>query len=269
MNSSDSVDKWIESQKGGKGPLFLSVVVPAFNERWRLPPTIIDMVDYLERKDFAYEIIVVDDGSTDETAEIVKKFERVREQVRLIRLPRNAGKGHAVRTGILNAKGAHIIFADADGSTPISEIDRLLDAIRNGADVAIGSRALSSDETQVKTVWYRKLLGRSFNYVVNVILLPGIADTQCGFKMFTAKAAEFLFTRQKSDGFSFDVEILFIAQRAGLKIAEIPINWENVPGSKVSLVLDALRMFRDVFRFKVQHRNIKPDLFASQTLKVD
>lgn len=261
MNANDSIDKWIGAQKEAKRPLFLSVVVPAFNERWRLPPTLIDMVDYLEKREFDYEIIVVDDGSSDETSEMVKKFERVRDQVRLIRLPRNAGKGHAVRTGVLNAKGAHVIFADADGSTPIAEIDKLLDAIKNGADIAIGSRALSSDNTTVKTVWYRKLLGRSFNYVVNVILLPGIADTQCGFKMFTAKAAEFLFSRQKSDGFSFDVEILFIAQRAGLKIEEIPINWENVPGSKVSLILDALRMFRDVFRFKVMHRNITRELF--------
>lgn len=265
MNPPDStVDKWIEAQKSSKDPLYLSVVVPAFNERWRLPPTLIDMVDYLDQKSFRYEVIVVDDGSSDETADIVKKFERVREQVRLIRLPRNCGKGHAVRLGMLNAKGARVLFADADGSTPISEIDRLIAALDNGADIVIGSRAMFSKDTSVKTVWYRKLLGRLFNSVVNVILLPGIADTQCGFKMFTHKASEFLFSRQQSDGFSFDVEILYIAQRAELKITEVPINWENVPGSKVNLIVDALKMFRDVFRFRVKHRGVKPEDYRNE-----
>ena len=209
-------------------------------------------------KDFPYEIIVVDDGSSDETIEVVSKFERVRPQVRSIRLPKNAGKGHAVRLGMLNAKGDRLLFADADGATPIIEAERLIAALDEGADIAIGSRAMLSKDTSVKTVWYSKLLGRSFNFVVNVMVLPGIADTQCGFKLFTKDAANFIFSRQTADRFSFDVEILYIAQRAGFKIKEVPVNWENIPGSKVNLVFDALKMFRDVFRFRVIHRNVKP-----------
>ncbi len=262
MNPSDSTtDSWIQKQAETKSYVQLSIIVPAYNERWRLPPTLIDIVDYFDKQSFSYEVIVVDDGSTDETSEVVQKFERVRNQVRLIRLPKNCGKGHAVRLGALNASGARIMFADADGATPIEEVERILAAMDAGADIAIGSRAKASTDTKVTTKWYRKFLGRTFKACVNFILLPGIEDTQCGFKMFTRDAARFVFTKQQSDGFSFDVEILYIAQRAKLKIAEVPINWENVPGSKVNLVLDALRMFRDVLRFRVIHRGIEPHSF--------
>lgn len=149
-----------------------------------------------------------------------------------------------------------ILFTDADGSTPISEIERLQEAIIEGADVAIGSRALHSQNTKVSTVPHRKYLGRIFNLFVNLWMLPSIADTQCGFKMFTDRAAKFLFERQKSDGFSFDVEILYIAQRAGLKIVEVPINWTNAPGSKVNLILDSIKMLVDIIRFRFRHSSI-------------
>lgn len=259
------MDTWIASQSKRERDVELSVVVPAFNEQFRLPPTLIEMIDYLDSKRRSYEIIVVDDGSSDGTAEMVRRFERVREQVRVISLPRNLGKGHAVRLGMLNARGKRVLFADADGSTPIAEVERLIAAIDSGADIAIGSRAKLSNETKVTTRWYRKYLGRAFNFCVNQILLPGIEDTQCGFKMFTAEAADFLFKRQQADGFSFDVEVLFIAQRVEMRIDEIPINWTNVPGSKVSLVLDAARMFRDIFRFRVRHRGMTPELFKAST----
>lgn len=259
---SRDIETWIGKQQPTDLPIHLSVVVPAYNERWRLPPTIIDIIDYFDSVPYTYEVIIVDDGSRDETADVVRKFEKVRQQVRLISLPKNYGKGHAVRLGVLNAKGARVLFADADGATPIAELSRLMKALDEGADIAIGSRALASSETRVTTRWYRKYLGRMFNFCVNWIVLPGIADTQCGFKLFTAKAAEFVFRRQQSDGFSFDVEILFIAIKAGLKIVEVPVNWTNVAGSKVNLVLDAARMFRDVFRFKVRHRGVTPDMFV-------
>lgn len=259
MTDSDSTtDSWIQKQAERRKPVHLSIIVPAYNERWRLPPTLIDIVDYFDQKSYSYEVIVVDDGSKDDTAGVVEKFERVREQVRLIRLPKNCGKGHAVRVGALNAHGERIMFADADGATPIEEIERLMVSLDAGADIAIGSRAKASHDTKVTTRWYRKYLGRAFNTCVNVILLPGIEDTQCGFKLFTRRAAQFVFNKQKSDGFSFDVEILYIAQRAKLKISEIPINWENVPGSKVNLIVDALKMFRDILKFKVIHRGIAP-----------
>jgi dolichyl-phosphate beta-glucosyltransferase len=254
---------WIERQTETGSPVDLSIVVPAFNEERRLPPTLIDIVDYFDRAGKDYEVIVVDDGSTDRTSEVVRKFERVRSCVKLIQLPRNYGKGHAVRLGVLNSGGKRILFADADGSTPIQEVSRLSAALDSGADIAIGSRALASKETKVQTSIHRRCLGRVFNWCVNRILVPDIADTQCGFKMFSRESAMFLFKHQRSDRFSFDVEILFLARKANLKIAEVAINWTNVAGSKVNLVTDALSMFRDIFRFRVMHRGITPHSFAA------
>ncbi len=259
----DWIDKQPEAQSEGSAAVDLSVVIPAFNEQWRLPTTLIDVIDYCDLYAGVYEIVVVDDGSTDGTVQAVRKFEKIRPQVRLISYPRNHGKGYAVRTGVLNAKGAKILFADADGSTPIAELARLDNALRAGADVVIGSRAMVTRETRVITRWYRKYLGRIFNFFVNVLVLPGIADTQCGFKIFTRNAAEFLFRLQSCDGYSFDVEVLFIARRAGLKIQEVPVNWENAPGSKVNLVLDSLKMFRDILFFRWKHRTITPHSFRS------
>lgn len=261
VHGTERINNWIDQQPVTSPRVDLSVVIPAYNEERRLPPTLIDVIDFFDRKSISYEVVVIDDGSTDGTAEVVRKFERVRNQVRLIQLPRNYGKGHAVRLGVLNCRGSCILFADADGATPIQEFDRLKAAISEGADVAIGSRALASTETKVATSLHRRFLGRVFNKCVNMILLPSIADTQCGFKMFTRKAALFLFRRQRADRFSFDVELLYMAHKANLAIKEVPINWTNVPGSKVNLVLDSLSMFRDVFRFRVIHRGIDRDCF--------
>jgi dolichyl-phosphate beta-glucosyltransferase len=261
VHGTERINNWIDQQPVTSPRVDLSVVIPAYNEERRLPPTLIDVIDFFDRKSISYEVVVIDDGSTDGTAEVVRKFERVRNQVRLIQLPRNYGKGHAVRLGVLNCRGSCILFADADGATPIQEFDRLKAAISEGADVAIGSRALASTETKVATSLHRRFLGRVFNKCVNMILLPSIADTQCGFKMFTRKAALFLFRRQRADRFSFDVELLYMAHKANLAIKEVPINWTNVPGSKVNLVLDSLSMFRDVFRFRVIHRGIDHECF--------
>ena len=250
------VATWIQQHGAEATAVSLSIVVPAFNEERRLPPTLIDMIDFCDSNISSYEIIVVDDGSSDKTSATVQKFTKVCPHVRLIRLPRNQGKGHAVRLGVLSSRGERILFADADGATPISELQRLLDAISSGADVVIGSRAKPSTDTTVNTVIYRKLLGRIFNKCVNLILLPGVSDTQCGFKLFTKQAAAFLFSQQRSDRFSFDVELLFLAQRVGFKAVEVPINWTNIPGSKVNLVTDALAMFRDILKFKVLHHSV-------------
>jgi len=260
-HGNERVNTWIEQQPVTSPQVELSVVVPAFNEERRLPPTLIDIIDFFDRKGISYEVLVIDDGSKDSTAEVVRKFERVRHQVRLIQLPKNYGKGHAVRLGVLNSRGARVLFADADGATPIQEFERLEAAVAGGADIAIGSRALASADTKVATSIHRRLLGRVFNKCVNLILLPTIADTQCGFKMFTRKAAMFLFRRQRADRFSFDVELLYMAHKADLNIKEVPINWTNVPGSKVNLVHDSLTMFRDVFRFRVIHRGVDRESF--------
>lgn len=261
-NLQHSVHDWLEGQAATATQIDVSIVIPAFNEERRLPPTLLDMVDYLDRQSFSYEIIVVDDGSRDDTCEVVRKFERVRKQVKLIQLPKNQGKGHAVRLGVLNTRGKTILFADADGATPIEEFARLYTAIQSGSDIAIGSRALASLDTKVSTSVHRRLLGRIFNRWVNTALLPSITDTQCGFKMFTRNSALFLFRRQNSDRFSFDVEILYIATKAALRIQEVAINWNNIPGSKVNLLVDSLRMLRDVLRFRVLHRNISPEQYV-------
>jgi dolichyl-phosphate beta-glucosyltransferase len=254
---SEQLDQWIDKQTVSRPSVSLSIVIPAYNERWRLPTTLIDIVDYFDqRPQRTYEVIVVDDGSKDETDLVVRKFEKVRTCIRLLRLPNNQGKGFAVKMGALNATGQRVIFLDADGATPIAEIERLDRALDNGADIAIGSRAKKSEQTSISTLWYRKLLGRVFNGAVNFILLPGIEDTQCGFKMFTAEAASKVFKLQTSKGFSFDVEILFIARKLKLKIVEEAINWQNVPGSKVNLILDSLKMFKDIIKFRFIHRNI-------------
>lgn len=259
-----AVTDWMNQQSIHGRSVSLSVVVPAYNEERRLPPTLIDMVDYLDARKSSYEIIVVDDGSRDKTAEVVRKFERVRSQVRLIQLPKNYGKGHAVRVGVLNSNGERILFADADGATPFGELLRLEKALESGAEIAIGSRALQAESTKVTTAVHRRVLGRLFNFCVNRIVLPGVADTQCGFKLFTRPVAMFLFKNQRADRFSFDVEILYLAERIGAKVSEIPVNWTNVPGSKVRLIRDAFKMFRDILKFRLQHRGIRRESYLAE-----
>lgn len=233
--------------------LDLSVIIPAFNESTRLPTTLLLVVAYLERENLCYEIIVVDDGSSDNTAELVEGFAKLKSQIKLLRLPINKGKGAAVREGMQKASGKRLLFYDADGATPITELPRLQRELDQGSDLAIGSRALYSEETRVKTHLHRKLMGRVFSAIVRLLILPGIADTQCGFKIFTRPVAKYLFTKQTAPGWSFDVELLFLARRAGCQIAEVPINWTNIPGSKVRLISDSFKMLRDVIRFRINY----------------
>ena len=172
------------------------------------------------------------------------------EELRLIRLPANRGKGYAVRTGIVNARGGRILFADADGATPMAEVERLDAALDGGADVAIGSRAVASGEVRVRARLHRRLIGRTFHALVRLLTVDGIRDTQCGFKLFRAEAAHDLFSRMRMDGFSFDVEVLLMARRRGYGIAEVPVNWEHQPGSRVNLVTDSVRMAADLFAIR-------------------
>lgn len=252
----------MDTPSTSKTPPVISVVIPAYNEEMRIRPALHDILDFFSGQKFTFEIIVVDDGSRDRTAEIVREMKL--PDVRVYSLGENAGKGAAVRSGVLQAKGERVLYCDADGATPFREVLRLLAAIDHGADVAIGSRALLAKDTSVSTVWYRKLMGRVFNGLVNFLILPGIADTQCGFKLFTRQAAQDVFSRQRSQGFSFDVELLFLARKSGYQIAEIPVNWTNIPGSKVDLLRDSLRMLRDIFWFRWlylrgEYRVVSPD----------
>jgi dolichyl-phosphate beta-glucosyltransferase len=235
---------------------YLSIVIPGFNEQNRLPRTVLQTLEWcaeagaLDR----FELLIVDDGSDDETLTLAQLFSRQVGNVRSIACP-HRGKGEAVRMGMLNAAGSFILFMDADGATPLAEIPKLLETLKDGADIAIGSRVVQDPrETSVVTSWKRKLTGRIFSGIVNLLVIPGIADTQCGFKMFRREVVRDIFSRQKIEGFAFDVEILFLARKLGFSVAEVPVNWVNQEGSKVRLVTDSVRMFLDIARIHWLHR---------------
>lgn len=221
-----------------------SVVIPAFNEALRLPPFLDAVVAYLEGRDEPYEIIVVDDGSGDGTSEAVQA--RRYGSVRLIRREINGGKGTAVRTGMLAARGTYRLFADADGATPIQELKRLEAPLVAGADVAFGSRALRDPGVSVAARRHRMIAGRVFNWLVARLGLEGVADSQCGFKAFSARAAQSLFGALKTQGFAFDVEVLLRAQAAGYRVVEVAVNWNDQSGSKVGVLKDGPRMLGQV-----------------------
>jgi dolichyl-phosphate beta-glucosyltransferase len=225
----------------------LSIVIPAFNEEARLGPTLEAYLAYCRGTGRRVEVIVVDDGSLDRTSVVVNSFASTHPEVRLIRLAENQGKGQAVRSGVVNAQGKQILFADADAATPLPELERLEAALDGGADVAIGSRALRDHAVTINARVYRRMIGRIFHALVEVLTVPGVKDTQCGFKLFRGPVAHDLFSRMRIRGFSFDVEVLMMAQRRGYTIAEVPVNWTHQPGSKVNLVTDSVRMMRDLF----------------------
>src|SRR6185369_4599077 len=231
-------------------PVFLSIIIPAYNEEKRLPVYLASVMKYLGQQEFPYEIIIVDDGSHDSTAEVVTRFTQENMRVRLIRLPRNRGKGFAVRAGMLEATGKLRLFTDADGATPITELERLRNAVDGGADVAIASRAMKDDACTVNAHLHRKVMGRVFHFIVTALTVKGILDTQCGFKLFTSEAAEAVFPLQRIHDFGFDAEVLYLCQRNGYRITEVPVNWTDIAGSKVRLVRDSLRMFRDIFTIR-------------------
>jgi len=260
-SNSDSsfIRKWAEKQQKLTQEPILSVVVPAYNEALRIPATLLETSNYLRRAEIQFEICVVDDGSTDSTAEVVKRFSTLVTEVRLIQLSENSGKGAAIKKGLAEARGKLILCIDADGATPIAELDKLLPHIERGkCEIAFGSRAIFDDETEVKASIHRKCLGRIFNLAVNLLLVRGVKDTQCGFKLFSQKAARFLASRQRCNNFAFDVELLHIAQKCEIPFKEVAINWTDIPGTKVNVIRDGLKMFLELFRIRKNHLFIKP-----------
>ena len=222
----------------------LSVVVPALNEEDRLPRTLERIVSHLSRRRQGYELVVVDDGSRDRTAERAQAAGAT-----VLRNETNRGKGYAVRRGMLAARGARRLMTDADLSTPIEELDRLSARMDEGHDVVIGSRALPGARIEVRQPWYRENMGRFFNLFVRALAVPGVTDTQCGFKLFSGAAARDVFSAARLDGFSFDVEVLFLARRKGYRIAEVPVIWRNDAATRVSLLRGFLA-FPDLLRIR-------------------
>ena len=223
-----------------------SVVIPAYNEAARLPAYLKDVIAYFEARDVPFEILVVDDGSADGTAERVREISAGRGFIGVHALPVNRGKGAAVREGMRRTTGALKLMADADGATPIAEVERLEGALARGADIAVGSRVLRDPSVVRQTRLHRKLSGHVFNFIVRRLGVSAVVDTQCGFKLFRRAAADKLFGALATDGFGFDVELLLLAQRRGYRVAEVPINWTDQPGSKVGVLTDGPRMLRDI-----------------------
>ncbi len=241
----------MSTEDDGSAAPSLSVVIPAYNEESRIGRTLSRVQEFLEPL-LTFEVIVVDDGSRDKTREAVRAFADDNPRVRLLALPRNQGKGAAVRAGMLSATGDRILFMDADLATPIEEVEKFLPLMDAGADVVIGTRADRASDIRVRQPLPRELMGRGFNLIVRTLLLGGFRDTQCGFKLFTRSSAQLLFSQQTLDGFAFDVEILLCARQAQLDIKEVPVVWFHEDDSKVSPITDASRMFVDLVGLRLR-----------------
>lgn len=235
----------------------ISIVIPAYNEGLRLGPSLQAVLAYVEANALCYEVIVVDDGSSDDTAVVVERLGQKTDNVRLITSPVNRGKGYAIRTGILSARYDLILTTDADLSTPIEEVEKLL-ACLIGADVAIGSRAYQGAELRRPQSLLRRSLGMSFNRLLRFLRLTRFNDTQCGFKLWKAQTARQVFSRSRIDGFACDVEALVLAEQLGYQVVEVGVIWTNSPDSKVNIFYDSPRMLLDAvavfFRTKCLRR---------------
>jgi len=230
----------------------LSIIIPAYNEETRLPSTLLQVTNYFAQSEWRpAEILVVDDGSQDRTVQVAEEFAANGCPVRVLRNPGNRGKGFAVRHGMQEGTGQWLLFTDADLSTPIAEIEKLWNAVRDGdTAVAIGSRALDRSLIGVRQPVFRERAGQLFNWVMQRVLGLALKDTQCGFKLFRQDAARAIFERQKLDRFSFDAEALFLARKLGFAIREVPVRWNDVAGSKVSIASGA-RSFADLLRVRL------------------
>ncbi len=231
-------------------PPTYSIVIPAYNEGRRLGATLEKVLAYVASRKWAAEVIVVNDGSRDDTAAIARGFAEKNPALRLIENPGNRGKGYSVRNGMLNAQGEILLFSDADLSSPIEEAPKLFDAITGGADVAIGSRWLKRELQTERQPVYRQLFGRIFNLLLRVILGLKFKDTQCGFKAFSRRAARAIFPAQRIERWGFDPEILFLAQRNGFTTVEVPVEWAHDPGTRISPLRDGTRMFFEMLAIR-------------------
>ena len=232
----------------------LSVVVPCYNEELRLPRTIEQIERYLGSRGDRYELILVDDGSADGTRRAMEEAAARNKSIRIVALPVNRGKGRALAEGVRVSRGDYVLVTDADLSTPIEELPKLEAALAAGAGVAIGSRAIKGSRVELSQPIYRVLMGKAFNIIVQLVLLPGIWDTQCGFKLFRGDIARDVFEGLTTDGFGYDPEVLYLAKKKGVRIAEVPVVWRNSAPTKVNAIRSSLDMFRHVLRIRFRHR---------------
>jgi dolichyl-phosphate beta-glucosyltransferase len=230
--------------------LVYTVVIPAYNESSRIRPTLDEILRYTGERKWDVEILVVDDGSRDDTTAIVREYARAHPQIQLVQNPGNRGKGYSVRNGMLHARGDICLFTDADLSSPIAEAEKLFDAIRQGAEIAIGSRWLRAELQTERQPLYRQAFGRIFNMLLRLVLGLRFRDTQCGFKAFRREAAQRIFPLQRIERWGFDPEILFLARRMGLQSVEVPVIWAHSEGTRLHPFRDGLRMFGDVMRIR-------------------
>jgi dolichyl-phosphate beta-glucosyltransferase len=238
-------------------PPDLTIVIPAYNEAALITQTLECVAQFLSQRKLAAEILVVDDGSTDGTGQLAEQaMSRLGLHGRVIRQQPNAGKGMAVRTGMLAAQGHLVLMTDADLSTPLEEYDKLAKAITDGADIAIASRGLPESRLEPPQPWWRERTGKLYGRVRRLILLPKIVDSQCGFKLFKRDVAHETFSRQTIAGWAFDAEVLHIAYLLGYRIAELPVTWRNRRESKVRVFRDAWRVLRDLVVIRFRHRHL-------------
>jgi len=232
-----------------EGQPYLSIVIPAYNEEIRIIPTIGAIASHVSDMGFPWELIIADDGSRDDTVKMVEDLHFV--NLHVLKTPQNGGKGNAVQRGMIAAKGKYVLFSDADNSTPIEEVDKFIDKLENeNFDVAVGSRAVDGAEEANKSI-FRHILSDGLRAIVKYGLQIQVRDTQCGFKMYTQEAAKTLHQTQTIMGFSFDLEILYLAFKSGYKVTEIPVSWVDAPGSKVDTRKEVQRFVRDIIRIKL------------------
>jgi glycosyltransferase involved in cell wall biosynthesis len=248
--TSDSLRERKQDEGHNLEPLTFSIVLPAYNEAARIGASLDKITDYAQRHAWSVEVIVVNDGSTDDTADIVRRYAARHPSLRLIENPGNRGKGFSVRNGMLHARGDILLFSDADLSSPIQEADKLVAALQAGADLAIGSRWVRKELQVVRQPLRRRMLGRLFNLALRMVLGLNFKDTQCGFKAFRRPAAELVFTQQQIETWGFDPELLYLASKAGLRIVEVPVYWAHSEGTRLHPLRDGIRMFAQLFQIR-------------------
>lgn len=231
----------------------ISIIIPAYNEEKRISKSLLTVSEFFKKKQMDHEIIVVDDGSTDRTSQLLQDLNVKLSNLRVIHYKKNMGKGFALKRGVLASNGDLVLISDADLSTPIEEVEKMMPFILTGTcEIVIGSRALKSSRIIKRQPWWREAMGKIFNRIVRALVLDDFLDTQCGFKLFSGKVARDLFNQTRINGFAYDVEILFHAKRRGYRIVEMPVVWINSPDSKVRPLLDSFRMLIDILRIWAQ-----------------